>query len=303
LRLLEKNVIKLKLEEDQIKFHSHILGLDIGQSLSKIVFTENDELVLSIVNTDIGIEEIDKYINSSKKSINKINFTGGRAFNLFLQYKDTFESVLINEFEANINGLNFLHLFQKKKVLPPSIVVTIGTGTSMVLKKAIFEHIGGSALGGGFFMGITRLLYEITDYQEAVKLANTGNRYNIDLKVADIYDKLDPRVDLIFREFTAASLGKINTELELNNFKKEDILSAINAAIAENVGTIAISLADHNDIPNIVFCGGYLINNKAFKQILSLLCKIKNKKAIFLNYSEYAGALGALISNRLSIEC
>jgi type II pantothenate kinase len=268
--------------------------LDIGQSLFKTASYENDELVLLIVNTDFGMQEIDNYVNSLKKRISQLNFTGGKAFYLYKQYKNTFETVLINEFEANINGLNLLYSLQKKKVLPASIVVTIGTGTSMILKKEKIEHIGGSALGGGFFMAITKLLYNIINYQEAIKLANKGNRYNIDLKVADIYDKLDPRVDLLFREFTAASLGKINTNIKLNNINKEDVLSAINAVLAENIGTMATIFADNNDISTIVFCGGFLINNKAFKQILTLLCKIKNKKAIFLNYSEYAGAIGAL---------
>jgi type II pantothenate kinase len=144
-------------------------------------------------------------------------------------------------------------------------------------------------------MGIGKLLCNIANYQEAIKLANNGNRYNVDLKVADIYEKQDPRVDLLFREFTAASLGKVINDVELNSINKGDLLSSINATLAENIGTIATIIADNNQIATIVFCGGFLINNKAFKQILSLLCKLKNKNAIFIDHSEFAGALGALI--------
>jgi pantothenate kinase len=294
--LLEKNVIKILLEDDSIKIPSDKLGLDLGQSLFKTAICEKGELVLSIKNTNSGIVEINNFISSHPKRFNKLNFTGGKAFKLYNLYNNTFQAMLINEFEANIKGLNLLYSLQKKKSLPSSIIVTIGTGTSMVLKKENnFSHLGGSALGGGFFMGIAKLLCDMTDYLEAITLANNGNRYNVDLKVADIYDKQDPRVDVLFREFTAASLGKVNNDVESNSINKGDLLCSINATLAENIGTFATIIADNNQIATIVFCGGFLINNKAFKQILSLLCKLKNKKAIFIDYSEFAGALGALI--------
>ena len=59
-------------------------------------------------------------------------------------------------------------------------------------------------------MGIIKLVLKMDDFTEVLQLAKKGNRYNLDLKVSDIYDPEDTRVDLIFREFTAASFGKIN---------------------------------------------------------------------------------------------
>ena len=293
--MLNRNSIKISLEENLLNIPSNVIGIDIGQSLSKTAFFDDQGITCSIIDTT-GIDEIRQLVSSFGKKIKKINLTGGKAYKLFEDYQNSFETKLINEFKANIEGLELLHSLKYNKVMPDSIIVTIGTGTSIVLKKENFEHIGGSALGGGFLMGFAKFAFNLTVYQDVIELANKGNRYNVDLKVGDIYDKQDNRVDLLFREFTAATLGKINANTLSNSFRKEDILSSINAMLSENIGTIACSFADNYDVPTITFCGGFLIDNKMSKQILSLMSKFKNKKAIILNYSEFAGALGALIS-------
>ena len=150
-------------------------------------------------------------------------------------------------------------------------------------------------MGGGFFMGIIKTLFNITNFQEAIILAKNGNRYNVDLKVSDIYAPEDDRVDLLFREFTAASLGKIDLNFNLNILKKGDLINSLISMIGENLGTIATLMADKNEISTIVFCGGFLKENKIAKKILSLMCRVNKKKAIFLKNSEFCAAIGSLI--------
>ena len=186
-------------------------------------------------------------------------------------------------------------MLNKKKDLQDSLIITIGTGTSIILKKRTFKHLGGTALGGGLFMGLIKLLFNFNDFQEAMKLSTKGDRYNVDLKVSDIYEPEDDRVDSIFREFTAASFGKINDYFTMNSVQKEDIINSLINMIGENIGIIACQMAETNDIINLIFCGGFLRNNKVLKKMLSLLCKINNKKAIFLRNSEFCGAIGALL--------
>jgi pantothenate kinase len=128
-----------------------------------------------------------------------------------------------------------------------------------------------------------------------MSLSEKGNRYNVDLKVSDIYDPEDSRVNPLFREFTAASLGKINPNFNINMIKKEDFINSLISMIGENIGTIANLMADKNDIPSIVFCGGFLKQNKIARKILSLMCIVSQKKAIFLKNSEFSAAIGALV--------
>ena len=144
-------------------------------------------------------------------------------------------------------------------------------------------------------MGIIKLLFNLNDFQEAINLAKKGNRYKVDLKVSDIYSLEDNRVDLLFREFTAASLGKIDMKFKNESLKKEDFINSIICMIGENLGTIATVIAANNDVTDIVFCGGFLKENRILKKVLSLLCKVKNKKAIFLKNSEFCAAIGALL--------
>ncbi|TES95061.1 MAG: hypothetical protein E3J90_10410 [Promethearchaeota archaeon] len=290
---MEQNTIKILLEQTQFKIPSDTIGIDVGISLVKISYLKDNEIILKIGETNF--KEIEEFLDENKSKFNKINFTGGKAYTLYKKYSNSITTNLINEFEANIRGIEFLYESYKKKALPPSLIATLGTGTSLVLKRDKIEHVGGSAMGGGFFMGLIKLLFNMSEYFDAIELIRRGNRFNIDLKVADIYDIEDTRVDKLFREFTAASLGKINKDFDSKSLKKEDFISSLIGIIGENIGTIATLMAENYNLKNIVFCGGFLLENKPLKQILSLLCKLKRKKAIFLKNSEYCGAIGALI--------
>ncbi|MFW9939809.1 MAG: hypothetical protein ACFFFT_02120 [Candidatus Thorarchaeota archaeon] len=287
-------MIKINLNTIDVKIPSDTIGVDMGQSLSKIGFLENDILNFSYFLTQSELVALEDLLKSRLNHYKKINFTGGKCFGLFQTYSKKVETKLINEFDANAKGVEILHLLEKKKDLPSSLIVTIGTGTSIVSKKDSIEHLGGSAMGGGFFMGLLKVLFNINDFQEAMNLAKKGNRYNIDLKVSDIYDPEDNRVDLLFREFTAASLGKIDVNYNMNNLEKEDFINSLICMIGENIGTIANLMADINDLSTIIFCGGFLRENKITRKILSVLCRVNNKKGIFLKNSEFCAAIGAL---------
>ena len=288
-------MININMDSPNVNLPEDTIGVDMGQTLSKIAYLENKELKLSYFSTQTDLASLEKAIENKIGQFKKINFTGGKSFHLFQTYSKALETNLFNEFEANVKGIETLYLIEKKKVLSPSLIVTIGTGASLVSKKDSYEHLGGTAMGGGFFMGIIKALFNINNFQEAMSLAKSGNRYNVDLKVSYIYAQEDLRVDLIFREFTAASLGKVDQNFDIINLNKEDLISSFISMIGENIGTIANLTADKNGISTIVFCGGFLKENKIVKKILSLMCRVNKKKAIFLKNSEFSATIGALV--------
>lgn len=280
-----------------LKISPNTIGIDMGQSLTKIAYVEEDELCLTLIPTQAKFNEINEFLDSKNEIYTKFNFTGGKAYKLYEKFSKELSANLIDEFQSIVKGTEYVFSLENNKDLPASLIITIGTGTSVVLKsEGFFKHLGGSALGGGFFMGIFKILCDSTDFQKALNLVKRGNRYNIDLKVSDIYDPEDKRVDLLFREFTAASFGKIDKNFNLQSMKKEDLLNSVLCLIGENIGTIACLMAENNKVENIVFSGGFMINNRILKQILSLICKVNKKKAVFLKNSEYCGAIGALLS-------
>lgn len=278
----------------KVKNPSETIGVDMGQSLSKIAFTQDNMLICSSYSTQNDLRILEENLESKINHYKSMNFTGGRCFKLFQSYSANYKTEILNEFDANAKGVEILYLLEKKKELPASLIVTIGTGTSMVSKRDSVNHLGGTAIGGGFFMGLIKALFNISDYNEALNLGKKGSRYNVDLKVSDIYDPNDNRIDAIFREFTAASLGKIDINYDTKNMKKEDFINSLICMIGENIGTIANLISETNDLTNIVFCGGFLRENKILRKILSLLCVVNKKKAIFLKNSEFSAAIGAL---------
>jgi len=286
---------KIIINENIHQIPSDRIGVDMGQTLSKIAYFERKELTFFSFPTQKSVLKIEEFLNSKKAIVESFNFTGGKSFNLYKEYSKDIKTKIVNEFEANVKGIELLYKIEKNKELPRTLIVTIGTGTSIVLNDDKPTHLGGSALGGGFFMGLINALFNLKDYQEALNLARKGNRYNVDLKVSDIYSPEDNRVDLLFREFTAASLGKITSEFNIASSNKEDFINSFICLIGENLGTIATIIADNNNVSNIVFCGGFLKENKILKKILSLLCRVNKKKAIFLKNSEFCAAFGALI--------
>jgi len=260
------------------------------------VYYNKDQLQLYIKPTDGEIDDVIKQIEDSSKKIDAVHFTGGRAYELHKKYSKKYKSTLVDEFEANINGIDLLYMFKKQKTLFSSLIVTIGTGTSIVKKDKLIEHIGGSSLGGGVFMALMKLLFNLEDYSMVVRLASKGNRYNVDLKVSDIYSKDDNRIDDIFKEFTAASLGKISTPHDLESIKKEDIIQSILYIIGESIGILSACMAEIHNLSQIIYCGGLLIDNKVLKNVLKTITRIKKQKAFFLNNSEFAGAIGTLLT-------
>ena len=290
---MENSITKISLDKVSIHIPNNTIGIDMGQTLTKIAFVDENALKLLIIPTQTDFQEIRDFLTTKKDHYKKFIFTGGKAFNLKNEFSKKVESILLNEFEANSKGIETLHELDKKKKLPPSLVVSIGTGTSIVLKKETYRHLGGTALGGGFFMGLLKLIYNEIDYKTAMDAAIKGDRYGIDLKVSDIYDANDNRVDNIFREFTAASFGKVK---DTKSIKKEDLIHSVISLIAENIGMIASFLADKEEVKNIVFCGGFTIDNKILRKAISRICIFQQKKALFLKNAEYMGAIGALLS-------
>ncbi|MFX1447337.1 MAG: hypothetical protein ACFFCG_04300 [Promethearchaeota archaeon] len=292
----KQNIIKIKLEDIELKIPLETVGIDIGQSLTKIAYVKENEIMLKMTHTSSNYTETKQFIEENKKRYKIFNFTGGKAYILYKKYSNEYKTNLINEFDANIGGVEFLYEYNKKKQIPSTIVVTIGTGTSIVLKADGIKHLGGSAMGGGFFMGLINILYQedFIEYSDAIRYASKGDRYQVDLKVGDIYNEEDNRIDKLFREFTAATLGKIDKNIDIKSAKRDDIIASLIGSIGENIGTIATLMAENNEVKHIIFCGGFLIGNKLLKQILTLICKYKKIEPVFLENSVFAGAIGAL---------
>ncbi|MHA1196640.1 MAG: hypothetical protein ACTSRH_09530 [Promethearchaeota archaeon] len=293
---MRRTLIRTPKDLKTLRMAKNRLGIDIGYSLTKLAWHENDNLCLELFPTNDFLKSIEDILESLSFNINQINFTGGKGFEPFSEYSKFYDVRLLDEFECNIKGIEFLYYIQKGKNLPNCLIVTLGTGTSILLKKKDFAHVGGSTLGGGFVLGLIGLIFDIWNHDEIIRLAKKGQRFNVDLKVSDIYSLKDNRITGIFREFTAATLGKLAKSFDIKNVKNEDIICSIINMVGENIGSLTIQFANNYDVHDIVYSGGFMIKNSILKNTFKNICVLNKKKSIFLKHAELAGAIGALIS-------
>ncbi|MFX1588131.1 MAG: hypothetical protein ACFFC1_08250 [Promethearchaeota archaeon] len=293
---MQEKILELENQNIKSKFSHQNAAVDIGQTLTKIVYYDQDELKMRMFPTDPELKKLINFFEQNKDRFKELKFTGGKAYNIYKEYSNTFKTVLINEFDANLKGIEFLYDLIKKKPFKPSLIVTLGTGTSILLYRQKAIHLGGSAMGGAFFMGLVNIFSEGINFDDAVNLASKGNRYTFDLKVSDIYSAEDDRINNLFREYTAASLGKIYGPKSIKSMNKADFFNSIICLIGENIGAIATLYAEIHNVQEIIFSGGFLIKNEVLEKILKMICRFNKKKAIVLENSQFSGAIGALLS-------
>ncbi|KAA8494134.1 Pantothenate kinase 2 [Porphyridium purpureum] len=189
-------------------------------------------------------EALDSDAPAKGSSKRIVRTTGGGAF----KYRELFsreigvELASVDEMASVVAGLNFLLTHVDREVyyfrppqelraedpLPPLedcrdfisqsqmktpfpyLLVNIGSGVSIirVTGPGTFERVSGSALGGGTFWGLSRLLTNCRTFDEVIDLTYEGDNGKVDMLVGDIYgshyEKLGLPANII-----AASFGKV----------------------------------------------------------------------------------------------
>lgn len=185
----------------------------------------------------------------------------------------------------------------------PYMLVTIGTGVSVLRVDGPRKHerVSGSTIGGGTFWGLMRLLTDVENFEEAMKLAEKGDPTKVDMMVGDIYgedsnalDKLGLAADIV-----ASSFGKlVSKEDPAMGLTQEDLARALLSLVTNNIGQVAYLNAKLHNTPRIYFVGSFLRHNMISQRRLSYAIDYWSKgemEALFLEHEGYFGALGAFL--------
>ena len=54
-----------------------------------------------------------------------------------------------------------------------------------------FQHVCGSAMGGGTLLGLANLLTGVNDFDQIIQMAATGDSSTVDMLVKDIYGDVE----------------------------------------------------------------------------------------------------------------
>ena len=231
-----------------------VIGIDVGGSTTKICgFAKNAEqqmLTPQLVRADDPLTSaygaFGKFTaeNGLKLSdIERVMITG--VGSSFLE-NSLYGLPCVNVPEFTAVGLGGLHL----SGLEEALVVSMGTGTAAVYAKRgnDMEYLGGTGVGGGTLVGLSRLLLKLDDIHHISNVAEAGDLHNIDLCIGDMTAK--EISSTVSSEMTAANFGKVSDLAE-----NSDIALGILNMVYETVGMIAIFAARSKGIKDIVLTG------------------------------------------------
>lgn len=247
-----------------------VIGIDVGGSTTKIVgFRSNGEQLPQLISplfvraTDPVTAMYGAFGRFTSENdivlgdIDRIMTTGvGSSYMQKPLY--ALDCHTVPEFTCI--GLGGLYL----SGLSEAIVVSMGTGTAIIHAKAnatdpngkplvggnfttTIEYLGGTGVGGGTMLGLTKLLTGVGTIEHIEHLCSSGNLANIDLRVGDISRKS-------FREMsdnlTASNFGKVS-----DLATPGDLALGIANMVAETIAMMSIFAARSFRIRDIVLIG------------------------------------------------
>jgi type II pantothenate kinase len=232
-----------------------VIGIDVGGSTTKIVGFKNENgekkaLAPLFVSANDPITSVygafGKFTHEnglSLKDIEKVMMTGvGATF----VTKDLYDLPCSHVSEFDSIGLGGMYL----SGLSECMVVSLGTGTAIVhaSKEKGIEYLGGTGVGGGTLMGLSKLLLKAENIEHIAEMSEEGSLSNIDLCIGDISEQ--------------KSMGRMPADLTASNFgnvsdlaTKNDVARGILNLVFETVGMVAIFAAKSRGVRDIVLTG------------------------------------------------
>lgn len=268
-----------------------VIGIDVGGSTTKIVgFDENKNLIEPMfIHANDQITSIygafGKFIDENGltlEDISGIKMTGvGASF-----------------LEKGIYGLKCDHVSEFKSIgagglylsgLDRALIASLGTGSACVYaeKGKKPEYLGGTGVGGGTLMGLSKLLLGMDNVSHIYKLAAEGDLSRIDLRIKNITKKAD--LSGLSSELTVANFGRLS-----DLASKSDIALGIINMVFETVGTTAVFAARTQNVKDIVLTGNLTTVPQA-AQIFKNIGDLLGTNFIIPKYAQYGTVIGAAL--------
>ena len=271
-----------------------IVGIDVGGSTTKIVGFGPDGGLISPIfvratdpvtsaygafgrftsENGLSLGDIDRVMMTGAGS----GFVTSPIFSL--------ECRSVTEFKCI--GLGGLYL----SGLDEAIVVSMGTGTAIIHARrtpdgAVTDYLGGTGVGGGTLVGLSRKLINIDNIAHIEQLCEGGDLSKVDLRVRDISQE---------GQFTG-----LNDNLTASNFgnlsdlaSRSDIALGIVNMVSETVAMMAIFAARNFGLKNIVLTGNLTTMNPV-RRTFEGLQKPFGVTFIIPALSQYGTVIGAAL--------
>lgn len=274
-------------------FMKAVIGIDVGGSTTKIVgFDENKNLIEPMfVHGSDQITSIygafGKFTTENGLSLSDvkgIKVTGvGASFLEKGIYSLKCDKV--SEFESIGRGGLYLSGLEK------ALIASLGTGSACVYadRNGSIEYLGGTGVGGGTLMGLSKLLLGMDNIKHICQLAEQGDLGRVDLKIKHLTKKGD--FSEMNPELTVANFGKLS-----DLATKEDMALGILNMVFEAVGTTAKFAARTKNVKDIVLIGN-LTNIPQAKRLFAGIGEMLDVNFIIPEHSQFGTVIGAALSS------
>ena len=233
---------------------SIVIGIDVGGSTTKIVGFEDvngrrrliePQLVRAHDPITATYGAFGKFTDENGlkiSDISKVLMTGvGSSFVKHGLYG--LECRKVEEFDSI--GVGGLYLSE----LENALVVSMGTGTAIVHARADggMRYLGGTGVGGGTLVGLSKLLLKAETVDHIVEYAEGGDLSKVDLKIKDM---TAADMESLAADMTAANFGNVS-----DMATKSDIASGILNLVFETVAMVSVFAARSCGVKDIVLTG------------------------------------------------
>lgn len=232
-----------------------VIGIDVGGSTTKIVGFRKcgDKIELiepQIVKANDPVTAtygaFGKFTDENRISISEIDKVMMTGVGASYVKRDLYGLTCERVPEFNGIGKGGLYL----SGLDEALVVSMGTGTAMVHAKSNgdMNYLGGTGVGGGTIMGLSKLLIKAETVAHIEEYAADGELKNVDLRIKDITDR--DSLSTLSAEMTAANFGNVS-----DIASKGDIAAGILNMVFETVGMVSVFAARSCGVKSIVLTG------------------------------------------------
>jgi len=270
-----------------------IVGIDAGGTLVKIAYRDGNDRTQYMKFRSDRLSEAAEWVKRELPEA-RLCLTGGKASRLAeLMGQDA--PSFMPEFEATCSGAQRL-LQEQGIALGGFLLTNVGTGTSIhYIGEERCSRIGGSGVGGGTIVGLSRLLTGARDYESIVAIASGGERGYADLKVSHIYEGVTPPIN---GDLTASNFGRVPAPQDgkPTPIREADALASVIGMVGETVATVSVHAAGQYGTTDVVYIGSSFYGNQPLKDAVESYTRFRGGEPYFLAGGEFSGAVGAMLT-------
>jgi type II pantothenate kinase len=281
-----------------------MIGVDAGSSLTKVLVVKADGSRQTFLFRST-LDNLRSFFQDHRDLASfrcAVTGSGSRKFASFFQEHN--HVIAPDEWAASTAGVTALLADPTSykiargpgTITSEKLIAILGTGVSYVFANGTGEirRCGGSAAGGGSFLGLSKLLFDSANFSELYNLAQSGDPNNLDLLIADLVG--EDYIGALTAKIVASSMAKGYWLKERP--KNPDIAASLLRTFSMAIGCQIAGVCKAVKAETCVLIGGFLDQDGLISTELTQAVNLFNPAVTIVipNEHHFVGAEGAIAS-------